>query len=62
MGLAYQQLKQYPEAIESLAKALKLRPDLYESMFNLGMAYAAVGDTAGQGVFTAFCERRAGSG
>jgi len=41
LGVAYQNLKQYDRAIESLKKALDLDGSLYDAMYNLGMVYAA---------------------
>lgn len=41
LGLAHQALKQYEQAIASFQKALKLKPGMYDAMYNLGMAYAA---------------------
>ena len=42
-GLAAQQQGNYAEAIDNLKQALEMKPQLYETLFNLGMAYAAYG-------------------
>ncbi len=40
LGVAYQMLKQYDKAIASFKKALELKTDLYDTIYNLGMTYA----------------------
>jgi tetratricopeptide (TPR) repeat protein len=44
IGYAYRLLKQYPQAIPQLKKALELRPDYYDAHRELAYCYHATGD------------------
>jgi tetratricopeptide (TPR) repeat protein len=44
VGYAYRLLKQYPQAIPQLKKAIELRPDYYEAHRELAYCYHATGD------------------
>jgi tetratricopeptide (TPR) repeat protein len=34
----------WPEAIDAYKQAIKIKPDLAEAYYNLGLAYLAIGD------------------
>jgi tetratricopeptide (TPR) repeat protein len=40
LGVAHQMLRQYEKAAEAFDKALNIEPDLFDAMFNKGMALA----------------------
>ena len=45
VGYSYRLMKQYPQAIPQLKKALELRPDYYDAHRELAYCYHAAGDT-----------------
>jgi tetratricopeptide (TPR) repeat protein len=42
LGMAYNLLKQYDQAIPHFEKAMKLKADLWVALYNIGVSYAAV--------------------
>jgi tetratricopeptide (TPR) repeat protein len=39
MGVAYNKLKEYQEAIDTYKEAIKIKPDDHEAYYNMGVAY-----------------------
>jgi len=62
LGMAYDALKQYDQAIEAYNEALKARKDNLEARFQLGMAYAAKGDKANARKFLEEFVKQGGAG
>src|SRR6266478_5772215 len=44
LGLNYQRLRDYPDAVEEFEEVLRLSPDYSLAVFNLGLAYGHTGD------------------
>jgi tetratricopeptide (TPR) repeat protein len=39
MGVAYDKLKEYQEAIDTYKEAIKIKPDYHKAYYNMGVAY-----------------------
>jgi tetratricopeptide (TPR) repeat protein len=39
MGVAYDKLKEYQEAIDAYKEAIKIKPDDHKAYYNMGVAY-----------------------
>jgi tetratricopeptide (TPR) repeat protein len=39
MGVAYDKLKEYQEAIDAYKEAIKIKPDYHKAYCNMGVAY-----------------------
>jgi tetratricopeptide (TPR) repeat protein len=39
MGIAYDKLKEYQEAIDTYKEAIKIKSDDHEAYYNMGVAY-----------------------